>query len=160
MIFKKLLFVRCKSGHVLLALLSFLAFSFQAVHAEPYPPMTAAMPTPSPAPQKRLNADTVQIEIRGSAAFIVQTRAALNLLSQCDPDALLKVDTYLDRIQEYNRSGMEIASNTFLASNTTDLLPATRVKLSYFGMQVQLFMMLTTIGKVQMAEIRIGAACP
>jgi len=124
MMIRKMFYIQCKGGFVLLALLSFLAFPYQAVYADTLPQMKASIPTPQPTLEKRLNADTVQIEIRGSGAFVVQTRAALNLLSQCDPDALLKVDTYLDRIQEYNRSGMEIESNTFLASNTTAFAPS------------------------------------
>lgn len=79
--------------------------------------------TPQPNPKQKLSADTASIELRGNNRFISQTRSALNLLAQCDEQAFLMVDENIDVIMEYNRSGMEVQSNTFLASNTTAYAP-------------------------------------
>ncbi len=64
-----------------------------------------------------------EISIRGEGAFVVQTRAALKFLAACAPQALQEADDALGTIREYNLSGMEVDSGTFLASNTTAFAP-------------------------------------
>jgi len=99
--------------------LLFVPFGINHVHAA----ASAGTPTPDPLGEKQLSADTVKIEIRGNNEFVSQTRSAFNMLAQCDLDAFRKVDEFMAKIQEYNRSGMEIVSDTFLASNTTAFAP-------------------------------------
>lgn len=91
-------------------------------------------PPPKPAPVKA----NYEIAIRGGDAFIVQTRAALNLLAQCAPDALEEADDSLDTIREFNLSGMEVDTGTFLASNTTSFAPG-------YSRQAQIFWYAGTI---------------
>lgn len=122
----------------LIFVISFVAIPNHIGRASSFDQWHDSILTPQPTPGRILNADTAQIQIRGSGSFIAHTRAALNLLGKCDPDAFLKVDTYLDRIQEYNRSGMEINSSTFLASNTTAFAPG-------YSREAQLFWYLGTI---------------
>jgi len=47
-----------------------------------------------------------EIEIRGDARFTAQTRAALMLLDQKDPDAFKKIQTYVGIIEQGMHSGM------------------------------------------------------
>lgn len=79
-----------------------------------------------------------EISIRGEGSFIVQTRAALNLLMQCAPEALKEADDSLDTIREYNLSGMDVDTRTFLASNTTSFAPG-------YSRQAQIFWYAGTI---------------
>jgi hypothetical protein len=95
----------------------------------PSPTSTATLPrsgTPTatttlePSPTQDL---VLGIQVVGSEAFIDQTNAALDLLAQCAPDALLTADEYLDAIQESDRSGMVVESGTFMASLSTAFAP-------------------------------------
>lgn len=46
------------------------------------------------------------IKIKGNSEFITQTRAALTLLEQKDPDAFKKIQTYVGIIEQGEHSGM------------------------------------------------------
>lgn len=84
--------------------------------ASPFPTATSTL-EPSPTP------GAIDILVSGSGAFMTQTNAALDLLQQCAPDALATADQFLDAIQESDRSGMEVETDTFLASLTTAFAP-------------------------------------
>ncbi len=96
----------------------FLGFGFSSpvFAAQEYPPSHTI-------PNQGDPADDTKIEIRGSGEFVSQTRAAINFLATCDPDALSVADTYITTILEYNRSGMGVNDGTFMASNTTAFAP-------------------------------------
>jgi hypothetical protein len=84
--------------------------------ASPFPTATSTL-EPSPIPE------AIAILVSGSDAFVTQTNAALDLLQQCAPVALATADQFLDAIQESDRSGMEVETDTFLASLTTAFAP-------------------------------------
>jgi len=84
--------------------------------ASPYPTATTTL-EPSPIP------GALAILVSGSDVFVTQTNAALDLLQQCAPEALATADQFLDAIQESDRSGMEVETDTFLVSLTTAFAP-------------------------------------
>ena len=61
------------------------------------------------------------IEISGSAAFKSQVRSALDLLRAETPEEFAVVATYVKRIEEHERSGMDVARDP----PTCQLAPAT-----------------------------------
>lgn len=63
------------------------------------------------------------ISLQGSAIFVGQAQAALELLASCAPEALQTVDRHMNAIQESDRSGMLVDSGIFLASSTTAFAP-------------------------------------
>jgi len=84
--------------------------------ASPFPTATSTL-EPSPIPE------AIAILVSGSDVFVTQTNAALDLLQQCAPEAIATADQFLDAIQESDRSGMEVETDTFLASLTTAFAP-------------------------------------
>lgn len=103
-------------GAVLVAIPFHSVFANPSIGDNPPPPKPAGIKPAGIKPD-------YEISIRGGDAFIVQTRAALNLLAECAPDALVEADENLYEIREFNRSGMEVDTSTFLASNTTAFAP-------------------------------------
>ena len=97
----------------LLAVALLIFIPYKTAFANPF---TDDNPPPA---NKPASDSSPEISIRGEGAFVVQTRAALNMLAVCAPQALREADDALDTIREYNLSGMEVNSGTFLASNTT-----------------------------------------
>jgi hypothetical protein len=72
-------------------------------------PTATLIPTPTIFPTPTTPADPTQygnVRIVGSDEFILQTRAALLLLEQMDPEAFHKVQTYVGIIEQGDHSGM------------------------------------------------------
>jgi len=63
------------------------------------------------------------ISLLGSATFVGQAQAALELLASCAPEAVQTVDRHMNAIQESERSGMLVDTGIFLASSTTAFAP-------------------------------------
>jgi hypothetical protein len=123
---KKMCHQKCILLAALLLSVSLVTIPYHSVFANPF--IGDNPPPPKPAGTK----PGYEISIRGGDAFIVQTRAALNLLAQCAPEALKEADDSIDTIQEFNRSGMEVDTGTFLASNTTAFAPGYRQAVQIF----------------------------
>ncbi|HZU87420.1 MAG TPA: hypothetical protein VFF78_08045, partial [Anaerolineaceae bacterium] len=61
----------------------------------------------------------LDIIIEGSEEFRQQTIRSLELYQQCAPEALAEADIYLEKIEEYDRSGMDVDTGSFQASMAT-----------------------------------------
>lgn len=92
-------------------------------------PTITPRPRPSDTPQKPsetptldLNADNlpgVEMVIEGSDLFRAQAIRSLEMYRQCAPEALDEADIYIEKIEEYDRSGMDVDTGSFQASMTT-----------------------------------------
>jgi hypothetical protein len=93
------------------------------------PPTKTPVPTLTftPLPTETLTltptSEGMTISIDGSPEFTAQVKHSLELLSNCAPDALNTADIYIDTIQESDRSGMDVATGTYLVSETTAFAP-------------------------------------
>ncbi len=61
----------------------------------------------------------VDVTIEGSAEFRAQTIRALEMYHQCAPEALAEADNSLVKIQEFDRSGMDVYDGTFEVASPT-----------------------------------------
>ncbi len=96
------------------------AFADHVPDSDPNQPLfghSDASPGITPTPYE------AKIAISGEADFVNQTRAAIQMLAKCAPEDLETADTYIESIREFNRSGMEVDTGTFLSSNTTAFAP-------------------------------------
>ncbi len=95
--------------------------------SRPAAPTSAGIPTRAGATATPQSADRPArgpaISLQGSAAFVAQAQAALELLASCAPEALQTVDRHMNAIREFERSGMLVDTGIFLASSTTAFAP-------------------------------------
>jgi hypothetical protein len=101
-----------------LSLIGFALSAFACLY-----PLTSAQSAEKPPLPEPVKADKANILIIGSQSFIDQANAAINILATCAPDALKTADDYIDQIVQSERSGMNVESGDFFASDTTAFAP-------------------------------------
>lgn len=121
---------------LLITLLPALACGLPGTGPTPSPPTATALPptsaptatavpiqAPTATPTAAQPSDGTGIDIEGPPEFTDQAQAALDLLGSCAPEALVTADQQLEAIVHSDRSGMDVASGAFMASNTTAFAP-------------------------------------
>ncbi len=90
------------------------------VAATPTRPPASATATPT---ATGAAAREFQIALSGSDAFVARSGQALNFLNGCAPQYLAAVQQYIGSIQQSSRSGMEVGTGVFMASDVTAFAP-------------------------------------
>ena len=88
----------------------------------PATPEPSATATATPTPSERAT-PPFGIAVDGSAAFVARTQQALGFLNGCAPTHLVTVQRYIRSIQQSTRSGMEVGTGVFMASDVTAFAP-------------------------------------